>query len=60
MKLYDKRDYFNLPIRIFHLYVSTFQKHLHMEYIYLSVDIYLSIPEHVAMPGFPSYGIAAD
>ena len=36
-KLYDKRDDFNFPIVNFpfHLYVATFQQHLHMKYIYL-------------------------
>ena len=31
--LYNKRNYFDFPIVIFHLYLVTFQKHLHMEYI---------------------------
>ena len=30
-KLYDKRDDFNFPIVNFHLYVATFQQHLHMD-----------------------------
>ena len=33
-KPYDKRDDF--PLSTFHLYVATFQQHLHMEYISLS------------------------
>ena len=36
-KLYDKRDYFNfLIVNIPFIYETTFQQHLHMEYIYLS------------------------
>jgi hypothetical protein len=31
--LYDKSDDFNFPMKMFHLYEATFQKHLHMEYI---------------------------
>jgi hypothetical protein len=34
-KLYDNRQYFILPFVTFHLYVATFQQHLHMEYISL-------------------------
>jgi hypothetical protein len=34
-KLYDKRNDFNFPLKTFHLYEATFQKHLHMEYISL-------------------------
>ena len=41
-KLYDKRDYLNFPT--FHLYVATFQQHLHMEYTFLS---WYDIPEFV-------------
>jgi hypothetical protein len=29
---------FLCQIRTFHLYVATFEQHLHMEYIYISVD----------------------
>ena len=32
-KHYDKRDESNFPIVNFHLYVATFELHLHMEYI---------------------------
>ena len=34
-KLYDERDDSNFSIVNFHLYVATFQQHLHMEYISL-------------------------
>ena len=39
MKLYDKRDDLNFPnVNFPFKYVATFQQHLHMEYIYISVD----------------------
>jgi hypothetical protein len=41
-KLYDKSYDLNFPIVNFHLYVATFQQHLHMEYISLS---WYDIPE---------------
>ncbi len=45
MKLYDKRDYFNFPIVNFpYLFVGTFLKHLHMDYISLC---WYDIPEFV-------------
>jgi hypothetical protein len=29
-----------LPLWTFHLYVATFQQHLHVEYIYFSIDFF--------------------
>ena len=32
-KLYDKKELLSIsPLRTFHLYVATFQQHMHMEY----------------------------
>ena len=42
--LYDRRDDSNFPLWTFHLYVATFQQHLHMEYISLR---WCNIPEFV-------------
>jgi hypothetical protein len=44
MKYYDKRDDFDFPLWIFHLYVATFQHHMHMEY---------AIPDFWFLSGFP-------
>ena len=35
-ELYDKNDDFIFPLLTFHLYVPTFQQHMHKERIYLS------------------------
>ena len=43
-KLYDKGDVSIFPLWTFHLYVATFQQHLHMEHISLS---WYDIPEHM-------------
>ena len=40
----DKRDDFDFPVWIFHLYVATFQHHMHMEY---------AIPDFWFLSGFP-------
>jgi len=45
-KLYNKRDDFNFPLWTFHSYVATFQQHLHMWYMYISLSWY-DIPELV-------------
>jgi hypothetical protein len=45
-----KRDHLNFPILLFHLCVTTFQHHLHMEYVYLSVGTILwclSFPKYI-------------
>jgi hypothetical protein len=42
-QLYNKRDYFNFLIVNFPLYIATFQPHLYMEYISLSVDTMFQI-----------------
>jgi hypothetical protein len=43
-KHYEKRDVSIFPLWTFHLYVATFEQHLHMEYISLS---WYDIPELV-------------
>jgi hypothetical protein len=44
-KRYDKRDDFDFPLWIFHLCVTTFQHHLHMEYAIQTSGSYLDFRE---------------
>jgi len=46
-KRYDKRNYFNFPIVDFHLYVVTFQQHLHMEHMSVNWFTDSDCPFHI-------------